>query len=60
MVRGTLQSLPGVTKAEVSREKGEAIIEYDPSQVAPQKMATEIKEKCGVSVTDFQAPPSGR
>jgi len=53
MVRGTLQSLPGVTKAEVSREKGEAVVEYEPSRVAPQKMATEIKEKCGVSVAEI-------
>ena len=53
MVRGTLQSLPGVTKAEVSREKGEAVVEFEPTQVTPQKMAIEIKGKCGVNVTEI-------
>lgn len=57
MVRGTLHSLPGVMKAEVSREEGEALVEYEPAQVTPQKMATEIKEKCGVNVTEILSPP---
>jgi len=52
MVRGTLQSLPGVANAEVIRAKGEAVVEYEFGRVSPQGMATEIKEKCNVTVTE--------
>lgn len=32
-VTGVLEALPGVGKAEVSLEKGEAKVEFDPAQV---------------------------
>jgi copper chaperone len=43
-VTRVLQELPGVVKAEVSLEKGEAAISYDSGRVARQQMVQAIED----------------
>jgi copper chaperone len=43
-VTGVLQGLPGVAKAEVSLERGEAIVEYDAARVGRDAMKAAIDD----------------
>ncbi|MDO8930761.1 MAG: cation transporter [Rhodocyclaceae bacterium] len=43
-VTGVLQGLPGVAKVEVSLEKGEAMVEFDPGQVTRAAMAEVVAD----------------
>lgn len=43
-VTGVLQGLPGVTRAEVSLDQGEAKVEYDPAQVGVEAMKAAIDD----------------
>jgi copper chaperone len=43
-VTGVLQGLPGVAKVEVSLEKGEARVEFDPGQVTRAAMAEVVAD----------------
>lgn len=52
-VKVQLKKTPGVSAYEVSLEKGEAVITYDPSRTDPQKIAA------SVSKTGFQATVKG-
>ncbi len=41
--RKALTRLPGVTKADVSYEKGEAVVTYDPAKVTVAQMVAAVK-----------------
>lgn len=41
--RKVLTRLPGVTKADVSYEKGEAVVTYDPAKVTVAQMVAAVK-----------------
>lgn len=41
--RRVLARLPGVTKADVSYEKGEAVVTYDPAKVTVAQMVAAVK-----------------
>jgi copper chaperone len=43
-VTGVLSALPGVSQAEVSLEKGEAVVGYDPAAVSREQMAAAIED----------------
>ncbi len=43
-VTGVLEALPGVTKAEVSLEKGEAKVDYEADKVTRAAMAQAIED----------------
>ncbi len=43
-VTNVLQGLPGVAKAEVSLEKGEAVVDYDAGKVGREQMAAAIAD----------------
>jgi copper chaperone len=43
-VTGVLTALPGVAKADVSLEKGEARVEYDQGRVTREQMAGAIED----------------
>ncbi|MBI4754974.1 MAG: heavy-metal-associated domain-containing protein [Betaproteobacteria bacterium] len=43
-VTGVLQGLPGVAKAEVSLERGEARVEFDPAQVGLEALRGAITD----------------
>lgn len=43
-VTNVLQELPGVAKAEVSLEKGEAKVDFDPAAVTRETMAQAIAD----------------
>ncbi|HEX8961839.1 MAG TPA: cation transporter [Rhodocyclaceae bacterium] len=43
-VTNVLQALPGVAKAEVSLEKGEAAVEFEPGQVTREAMAQAVAD----------------
>ncbi|MDR0485732.1 MAG: copper ion binding protein [Elusimicrobiota bacterium] len=44
-VKGALESLEGVKKAEVNLEEGKAFVEYDGAKVSVAKMKEEIQEQ---------------
>jgi copper chaperone CopZ len=52
-VKVQLKKTPGVTAYEVSLEKGEAVVTYDPARTDPKKIAD------SVSKTGFQATVKG-
>lgn len=52
-VKVQLKKTPGVSAYEVSLEKGEAVVTYDPSRTDPKKIAE------SVSKTGFQATVKG-
>lgn len=52
-VKVQLKKTPGVTAYEVSLEKGEAVVTYDPARTDPRKIAD------SVSKTGFQATVKG-
>jgi copper chaperone len=43
-VTGVLSALPGVSRAEVSLEKGEAVVGYDPAAVTRAQLASAIED----------------
>ncbi|MGE5466361.1 MAG: heavy-metal-associated domain-containing protein [Ignavibacteria bacterium] len=43
-VTNVLQELPGVSRAEVSLEKGEAAVEFEPGKVTREAMAQAIAD----------------
>lgn len=43
-VSGVLTALPGVGKVEVSLEKGEATVEFDPAQVTRERLTAAIED----------------
>lgn len=43
-VKRALANFPGIQKVEVSLEKGQATLEYDPAQVSPDQLKTAIEE----------------
>lgn len=43
-VTGVLLALPGVAKAEVSLEKGEAAVDYDPALIGREQMAAAVAD----------------
>ena len=50
-VRMVLKKVPGVTSADVSYEKKQAVVTYDPSRTTPAKLAAAIAEAFGYKVT---------
>lgn len=55
-VRATMKSVDGVTQAEVSLERGEAVVEFDPAKVDLIQFAAKVERYCQVKVTRPQAP----
>ena len=53
-VRGTIKSFPGVRAAEVTRERGEATVEYVPEETDLGQLISLVEQSCRVKVT----PPS--
>jgi copper chaperone len=49
-VRGTMKSVEGVSEAEVSLERGEAVVELDPAKVDLAWLATKVERFCQVKV----------
>ena len=43
-VTGVLTALPGVSKAQVSLEKGEAVVDYDQSLITREQLAGAIDD----------------
>jgi copper chaperone len=43
-VTGVLSRLPGVAKVEVSLEKAQAVIEFDPAQSSPARLAQAVAD----------------
>lgn len=54
-IRGTMQSFPGVRGADVSMERGEATLEYEPGQLDLEKLITTVERMCLVKIT---GPPA--
>jgi len=50
-VKGTILRTEGVTQAEVSRERGEAIVEFDPAKVDLRQLMAKVERYCLVKVT---------
>lgn len=50
-IRGTMQSFPGVRGADVSLERGEATLEYEPGQLDLEKLITTVERMCLVKIT---------
>lgn len=55
-VRGTMKSVDGVTQAEVSLERGEAVVEFDPAKVDLTQLVAKVERYCQVKVTRPPAP----
>lgn len=49
-VEGTLAMIPGVRRAEVSREKGEALIEFEPGKVDWDALVATVERACQVKL----------
>ncbi|WP_263769269.1 heavy-metal-associated domain-containing protein [Propionivibrio soli] len=43
-ITGVLSALPGVTKAEVSLEQAQAIVDFDPARVARPNLVAAIED----------------
>jgi len=43
-VTGVLSRLPGVGKVEVSLERAQAVVEFDPAQSSPAQMALAVAD----------------
>lgn len=43
-VTGVLSALPGVSRADVSLEKGEAVVDYDSNQVTREQLASAVED----------------
>jgi len=55
-VRGTMKSTDGVSDAEVSLERGEAVLEFDPAKVDLAKLTGKVERFCQVKITRPPAP----
>lgn len=55
-VQVTLARIPGVQRAEVSREKGEALIEFEPGKVDWDALVAKVELFCQVKLVR----PAGR
>ena len=55
-VRGTLAMIPGVRRAEVSLEKGEAVIEFEPGKVDWDALVLTVERACQLKLIR----PAGR
>jgi len=55
-VKGTIMRTEGVTQAEVSRERGEAVVEFDPVKVDLAQLMAKVEQYCLVRVTRPPAP----
>ena len=55
-VRGTMKSVDGVTQAEVSLERGEAVVEFDPAKVDLTQLMAKVERYCQVKITRPPAP----
>lgn len=53
--RLALERVPGVRSASASFERGEAVVEYDPAQTAPEALARAVTEKTGYEATPKEA-----
>lgn len=52
--RLALEQVPGVRSASASYKRGEAAVEYDPSQVTPEALARAVAEKTGYEAAPKQ------
>lgn len=43
-ITGVLSALPGVSKAEVSLEQAQAVVEFDAAQVSREQLAAAIED----------------
>jgi len=50
-IRGTMKGFPGVRSAEVSLERGEATVEYEPGQLDLEKLIVTVERMCLVKIT---------
>jgi len=50
-IRGTMRGFPGVRGAEVSLERGEATVEYEPGQLDLEKLISTVERMCLVKIT---------
>jgi len=55
-VKGTIERTQGVTRAEVSRERAEAVVELDPASVDLPELIAKVERYCLVKVTRVPAP----
>jgi len=55
-VRGTMKSTDGVSDAEVSLERGEAVLEFDPAKVDLAQLTGKVERFCQVKITRPPAP----
>jgi len=49
-IRGTMNSFPGVRKAEVSLELGQATVEFEPGHLDLEKLITTVERACQVKI----------
>ncbi|MCI0371189.1 MAG: cation transporter [candidate division NC10 bacterium] len=50
-VRGTIKIFPGVRAVEVTRERGEATVEYVPEETDLAQLVVSVERSCRVKVT---------
>lgn len=55
-VRGTMKNMEGVAAAQVSLERGEAVVEFDPAKLDLAQLAIRVERYCQVKVTRPSAP----
>jgi copper chaperone CopZ len=55
-VKGTMLRTEGVTRAEVSRERSEAIVEFDPTKVDLTQLMAKVERFCLVKVSRPPTP----
>jgi copper chaperone CopZ len=53
-VKGTMERIEGVARADVNAERGEAVVEFDPSRVDLAQLVAKVERYCLVKMT----PPS--
>lgn len=55
-VKGTIESTEGVVRADVSRERGEAVVEFDSAKADLTQLMAKVERYCLVKVTRPAAP----
>jgi copper chaperone CopZ len=50
-IRGTTMNFPGVRDANVSLERGEMTVEYEPGQLELEKLIATVERACQVRIT---------
>lgn len=55
-VQGTILRADGVSAAEVSAERGEAVVEFDPARVDLTELVARVERFCLVRITRPAAP----